>query len=279
MASPLDDINKLNLTPQEQNLYQHHLDNLHGTGKVRNPDGTISTMLQAVVPGPGGRYYNIPTVWGGQELDVHSARQLAAQQGWNKWPSYATPETADLRYETMHDFLERDTERYQQATAPLGSFKRGGRVKKTGVYKVHKGEKVVPARAAKAPAKRATSAKRTAEMRSRTRRPVTPRMAVRPRRRRLSRALPVAAPGPALGPPGVGPGLPPGGPPGMPPGGGGIPMMKKGGKVKRTGPHMLHKGEKVVPAHKAKGATHKPKEEMGMGAAVRRGKFPPRKKK
>jgi hypothetical protein len=29
---------------------------------------------------------------------------------------------------------------------------------------------------------------------------------------------------------------------------GGLPGMKKGGRVKKTGPHMLHKGEHVTPA-------------------------------
>lgn len=94
----------------------------------------------------------------------------------------------------------------------------------------------------------------------RTRRP-TLTARVRPRRRRLmpAAALPAAPPGLAAGPPAAGPGMPPGG----------MPMMKKGGRVKKTGPHMLHKGEKVVPAHKAK----------DMGAAMKRGHFPPRKKK
>lgn len=66
----------------------------------------------------------------------------------------------------------------------------------------------------------------------------------------LGRGMPAALPmGGALG----------GGPPGMPPGGA-LPGMKKGGKVKKTGPHLLHKGEHVTPAKK--------------GAKV-----PPRKKK
>lgn len=30
-----------------------------------------------------------------------------------------------------------------------------------------------------------------------------------------------------------------------------MPIMKKGGRVKKTGPHMLHKGEKVIPKDKA----------------------------
>lgn len=34
-------------------------------------------------------------------------------------------------------------------TKPLGSFKKGGRVKKTGLYKLHKGEKVMNAKQTK----------------------------------------------------------------------------------------------------------------------------------
>jgi hypothetical protein len=113
-GSPFTDaMQQLGLSPQEQYLYFHHLYNLHGEGKVRQPDGSVSTLLQAVVPGPGGLYYNIPTVWDGQMLDVHSAAQRAAQMGWDKWPGFATPEQADMRYETMHPFLERDVENWQ----------------------------------------------------------------------------------------------------------------------------------------------------------------------
>jgi hypothetical protein len=32
---------------------------------------------------------------------------------------------------------------------------------------------------------------------------------------------------------------------------GALPSMKKGGKVKKTGPHKLHKGEVIVPASRA----------------------------
>lgn len=103
---------QLSLSPQEQYLYLHHLNNLYGPGKVLNADGSVSTMLQAVVSGPGGKYYNIPTVWGGQVLDIYSASQLAGQVGWDKWPSYATPEQADARYELMHPYFERDVEQH-----------------------------------------------------------------------------------------------------------------------------------------------------------------------
>ncbi len=34
----------------------------------------------------------------------------------------------------------------QQIRRPVGSFKKGGTVKKTGLYKLHKGEKILPKR-------------------------------------------------------------------------------------------------------------------------------------
>ncbi|PWT78348.1 MAG: hypothetical protein C5B60_01285, partial [Chloroflexi bacterium] len=99
----------LSLTPQEQYLYQHHLQNLYGPGKVIQPDGSVSTMLQANVAGPDGRSYNIPTVWYGRELPVPMARALAARAGWNNWPSYPDAGEAERRYADMHEFMEGDT--------------------------------------------------------------------------------------------------------------------------------------------------------------------------
>jgi hypothetical protein len=99
----------MGLTPQEQFLYQHHLNNLYGGGRVVQPTGDVSTLLQAVVTGPDGRYYNIPTVWGGQVLEPDQARAQAAQVGWDKWPAYDSPDVADKRYGDMHDYLEKDT--------------------------------------------------------------------------------------------------------------------------------------------------------------------------
>jgi hypothetical protein len=102
----------MQLTPQEQYLYWHHLNNLYGPGKYIQPDGRVSTLMQAVVGGPGGMFYNIPTIWGGQQLSPEEATMRAGQVGWNQWPSYATPEMADARYEALHRFLEQDTEAY-----------------------------------------------------------------------------------------------------------------------------------------------------------------------
>ncbi len=109
---PLSQLLGMGLSPQEQNLYWHHLNNLYGPGKVEQPNGDISTVLQAVVGGPGGQFYNIPTVWNGQQLTVPEATARAVDVGWRNWPSYASPELADLRYETMHGMMGRDVGQY-----------------------------------------------------------------------------------------------------------------------------------------------------------------------
>lgn len=115
VVSPFEKaVKQLPLSPQEQYLYYHHLNNLYGPGKVINPDNSISTVEQAVVYGPGSKYYNIPTVWNGQKLSVPETQMLAGQVGWDNFPSYVTPEEADLRYQSMHDFLNEDTEQWQR---------------------------------------------------------------------------------------------------------------------------------------------------------------------
>lgn len=99
---------QMNLTDQEKNLYQYHLNNLYGPGAVWHQNGAVSTIYQTVVPGPGGKFYNIPTVWGGKILTTDQAYDLAAQKGWDHWPSYNTPEQADARYMQMHEYMAND---------------------------------------------------------------------------------------------------------------------------------------------------------------------------
>ena len=57
----------MNLSPQEQALYQRHLDNLKGPGGVDNPDGSRSTLYQTSVD-IDGKTYNLPTVYDGKIL-------------------------------------------------------------------------------------------------------------------------------------------------------------------------------------------------------------------
>ena len=112
-------------SPEELNLYWHGLGNMYRPDRAMSPRGDLSTVLQAVVGGPGGRYYSIPTVWDAQPLTVDEARQRAAAQGWAHWPSYGTPEQADYRYGLLHQYMDRDTARFRQnrgLTGLLGGF-------------------------------------------------------------------------------------------------------------------------------------------------------------
>lgn len=116
----------MNLTPQEQSLYQMHLNNLYGPGGVDNADGSRSSLYQAVEP-HNGQFYNIPTVWNGsietqpwtrpsdgQQFNIPNQTALSnvAQMGWQNFPAYSTPQQADARYGQMHDYMERDTGRF-----------------------------------------------------------------------------------------------------------------------------------------------------------------------
>ena len=106
------------MTTQERGLYERHLANLHGAGKVQHPDGSISTLYQMTVTGPDGRYYNIPSVYQGQILTPERAVKAAEQQGWHQFPSYSTPEDAEARYQQMHEYMDQDVGRYLQG--PVG---------------------------------------------------------------------------------------------------------------------------------------------------------------
>jgi len=103
---------QLRLTPQEQALYQRHLENLYGSGKVVHPDGGISTLYQMSVEGPGKRHYNIPSVYDGHILHPTQAIQRAEQAGWHQFPSYPSGEEADARYQAMHGYFDQDMDRY-----------------------------------------------------------------------------------------------------------------------------------------------------------------------
>lgn len=107
--APIDQAHQaLRFTPQERALYERHLANLTGPGKVEHPDGSVSTLYQMNVQGPDGLHYNIPSVYNGKILQPQQAIQQAAQQGWHNFPSYATPEAAEARYQQMHPYFDQD---------------------------------------------------------------------------------------------------------------------------------------------------------------------------
>jgi hypothetical protein len=122
----------LNLSEQEQNLYSMHLNNLYGEGTaVDHPDGSKSTLYQTVEQ-KDGQYYSIPTVWDGKietdkwtrpddgkvfdvANDVTKANVSAI--GWDKFPSGPDPQALDDRYQAMHDYMERDTQDYNDSVS------------------------------------------------------------------------------------------------------------------------------------------------------------------
>jgi hypothetical protein len=116
-ASPMSRaISDLKLSPQEQRLYEHHLNNLNGDGKVVHPNGDISTLYQTILYGSDGLYHNVPTVWNGKILHPQDAGRLAEQIGWSEFPGYTSPEIAESRYQQMHKYIDEDTQNYLRAT-------------------------------------------------------------------------------------------------------------------------------------------------------------------
>lgn len=103
-------VQSLRLNPQEQFLYQHHLKNLTGDGKVINADNSVSTIRQITVE-RDGRTYNIPTVWNGKIVSADEAVKRAGSIGWDKWPSYGSEEEAQQRYDQMHEVMEEEGRR------------------------------------------------------------------------------------------------------------------------------------------------------------------------
>lgn len=108
----------LKLTPQEQTLYQHHIDNIKNEKFVRNPDNSISTVYQTSVD-IQGKTYNFPTVWDGKILPPHEAVQRALKEKpLDQWPSYKDPAEAEARYGQMHEVMAPDVAGLEKGPTP-----------------------------------------------------------------------------------------------------------------------------------------------------------------
>jgi len=117
--TPTSGRDSLKLNDQEEALYQRHLSNLYGKGGVDNADKSRSS-LKITTAEIDGRYYVIPTVRDGKILDSREAIAAAIDEGLDKFPAYASQEEAAARYDQMHQFMEKDTQKYQENTADLG---------------------------------------------------------------------------------------------------------------------------------------------------------------
>lgn len=121
----------LKLTDQEKYLYNKHLDNLWGEGGVNNSDdkGNVvsRSSLYASIEPRGGKFYTVPSIWNGKReteeytrpadgklfnIPNETALKNVDKEGWDKYPSYKTPEEAESRYLQMHDYMDRDTGSY-----------------------------------------------------------------------------------------------------------------------------------------------------------------------
>jgi hypothetical protein len=110
------------LTPQERNLYDHHLYNMRHGKWIDQGGGTFSTVIQRNEDGGDfgglpGRAYSFPSVWNGKELKGDALYD--AVQPMSQWPNYgdtyipgaslSSYDNADARYlGQMHDPMAAD---------------------------------------------------------------------------------------------------------------------------------------------------------------------------
>jgi hypothetical protein len=109
------------LTQQERNLLDYSRDNMRKGTYATMPNGDIASVYITGVEGPGARIYNVPGYWNGQlHTDIAEIQEHAKTIGWSKFPSYATPNEADVAAEKVHKIIESDTELFRrgQPSAP-----------------------------------------------------------------------------------------------------------------------------------------------------------------
>jgi hypothetical protein len=108
---------ELTLTAQERALYERHLDNLYGPGGIDHPSGDRYTVLPVSIEGPDGRTYLVPTVFNGRSLEPDTPehrRAIDDAGGLSAFPSYATREEADARYNAIYEHMGRDAQAYRR---------------------------------------------------------------------------------------------------------------------------------------------------------------------
>lgn len=114
---------ELNLTPQEQYAYRHHLSNL-SRGGVQDSSGNETSSYLSLGVDINGRYYMLPAVWDNQILGTPEAVRRAQEVGLDKWPSYNNQQEGEARYAQMHRYMERDTNA-NPISQPAGSNNAG----------------------------------------------------------------------------------------------------------------------------------------------------------
>lgn len=110
---------EMQLTPQEQYAYHHHLNNL-GMGGVVHDDGSVSTYLNRII-GFGDKQYWIPTVWDNKIVPEDEAIKRALGVGLDKFPSYPNVDAAEKRYQDLHRYMDKDAPQRVNASPPKES--------------------------------------------------------------------------------------------------------------------------------------------------------------
>jgi hypothetical protein len=115
-------IEQMNLTPEEMNIYRHHLENLTPNRWNKLDDGSTMTVYSRTelgdeYGGKPGRWYVFPSYWSEHKNDVNKGvldgdKLWDAIQPMSQWPDYASQKEADDRYRELHGAMEMDMEGY-----------------------------------------------------------------------------------------------------------------------------------------------------------------------
>jgi hypothetical protein len=99
---------QLNMSSEEQFLYNHHLGNLR-RGGIRGNGG--ASTYKGITAEIDGRVYMLPTIWDNKRLSEEESVRRAKEVGLDKFPFYNSEEEAQKRYGAIHEFMDMDVQK------------------------------------------------------------------------------------------------------------------------------------------------------------------------
>ncbi|MDA0337243.1 MAG: hypothetical protein O2782_18935 [bacterium] len=121
------------LSPQDRYLLEYHRRNLRNGTYLDDQQGMTTVNIMGVT-GPDGRIYNVPGYADGKRLNEQEATTLAAQLGWEKFPSFdmefdgpIEQHPANVSARSLHDLIDQDGNafRIRRALDDKRSFRLG----------------------------------------------------------------------------------------------------------------------------------------------------------
>lgn len=94
-------------SPQERRLVEYHRETLRMNEQLDDEKGTTTVYITGV-QGPDGREYLIPGYFAGQRQSPEASALRASLIGWDKYPSYKSPEEAQNAVNRLHTVIEGD---------------------------------------------------------------------------------------------------------------------------------------------------------------------------